>query len=302
MNDKHAFLIIAHNQFDILEKLIIMLDDDRNDIFLHIDKRVEHFNKNRFSALVKHSELHFTKRIAVYWGHSSQVDCELLLLGECLKHGPYQFVHLLSGVDLPIKTQDEIHRFFDEHPNTQFLQIGWADRHLYRLEKYHFFLKHTHAPERIKGLVNKTVNAVTAKLRINRLKKYGDMEIVKTANWFSITGECAEYVYSKRRFIRRLTRFTVCADEMFLGTVIRSSPFWSQVYNPEPSWDGHMRYIDRIRNVGSSPHIFTINDKDHIIESKMLFARKFDENVDNEIIRFVYHNYLKGSVNPCQNE
>ena len=268
-----------------------MLDDDRNDIFLHIDKRVEHLDKDCYLALVKHSDLHFTKRMAVYWGHSSQVDCELLLLGECLKYGPYQYVHLLSGVDLPIKTQDEIHRFFDEHPNTQFLQIGWTDRHLYRLEKYHFFLKHTHAPERIKGLVNKTVNAVTAKLRINRLKKYGDMEIVKTANWFSITGECAEYVYSKRRFIRRLTRFTVCADEMFLGTVIRSSPFWSQVYNPEPSWDGHMRYIDRIRNVGSSPHTFTIDDKELIDNSEMLFARKFDSNVDSVIVDYVYNKY-----------
>ena len=111
MNNKHAFLIIAHNQFDILEKLIIMLDDDRNDIFLHIDKRVEHLDKDCYLALVKHSDLHFTKRMAVYWGHSSQVDCELLLLGECLKYGPYQYVHLLSGVDLPIKTQDEIHRF-----------------------------------------------------------------------------------------------------------------------------------------------------------------------------------------------
>lgn len=289
--NKHAFLIIAHNHFDILEKLIKMLDHERNDIFLHIDKRVKDFDQERFSKLLKKSNIFFTRRMAVYWGHSSQVDCELLLLEACLNQGKYQFVHLLSGVDLPIQTQNYIHSFFDHHPNTQFLQVGWAEKHLYRLNRYHFFLKHTEISVGIKTLVNKVNNIVTEKLNINRLKKYNQMEVVKTANWFSISGECAEYVYSKRKFIKKLTRFTVCADEMFLGTVIYDSPYWKQVYNPEPSWDGHMRYIDRIRNIGSSPHTFTIGDKKLIEESEMLFARKFDETVDSEIIEFIYNNY-----------
>lgn len=33
---KHAFLIIAHNEYPILEVLLSMLDDERNDIYLHI--------------------------------------------------------------------------------------------------------------------------------------------------------------------------------------------------------------------------------------------------------------------------
>lgn len=43
---KHAFLIIAHNEYPILEVLLSMLDDERNDIYLHIDKRaVGHIKK-----------------------------------------------------------------------------------------------------------------------------------------------------------------------------------------------------------------------------------------------------------------
>ena len=30
---KHAYLIIAHNEFKILEKLVHLLDDSRNDIY-----------------------------------------------------------------------------------------------------------------------------------------------------------------------------------------------------------------------------------------------------------------------------
>ena len=37
---RHAFLILAHNEFQILKILLSMLDDGRNDIYLHIDKKV----------------------------------------------------------------------------------------------------------------------------------------------------------------------------------------------------------------------------------------------------------------------
>lgn len=36
---RHAFLLIAHNEFQLLKVLLSMLDDKRNDIFLHIDKK-----------------------------------------------------------------------------------------------------------------------------------------------------------------------------------------------------------------------------------------------------------------------
>ena len=40
---KHAYLIIAHNNFYILKKLIALIDDERNDIYIHIDKKTKNF-------------------------------------------------------------------------------------------------------------------------------------------------------------------------------------------------------------------------------------------------------------------
>ena len=37
--EKHAYLIICHNQFKLLKKLIMMLDNENNDIYIHIDKK-----------------------------------------------------------------------------------------------------------------------------------------------------------------------------------------------------------------------------------------------------------------------
>ena len=38
---KHAYLILAHNEFELLQILVSRLDDFRNDIYVHIDCKVK---------------------------------------------------------------------------------------------------------------------------------------------------------------------------------------------------------------------------------------------------------------------
>ena len=97
---KHAFLIIAHNDFPLLQKLITLLDDPCNDIYLHIDKKADKSNIPDFST--KHSKLQTIPSITVNWGGHSQIFCELNLL-KCATQNVYYYYHLLSGADLPIK-------------------------------------------------------------------------------------------------------------------------------------------------------------------------------------------------------
>ena len=33
---------MAHNEYDILNKLLLLLDDERNDIFIHYDKKANY--------------------------------------------------------------------------------------------------------------------------------------------------------------------------------------------------------------------------------------------------------------------
>ena len=40
-NHRHAYLIMAHNEWSLLNVLLSLLDDDRNDIYLHIDQKVK---------------------------------------------------------------------------------------------------------------------------------------------------------------------------------------------------------------------------------------------------------------------
>lgn len=124
---KHAYLIIAHNEPDVLKTLLFMLDDERNDIYLHMDARaVELFNQFKDFQLKRGKLIILQNRIAVYWGDLSQVEVEYRLFEAALQNGPYAYYHLLSGVDLPIKTQDYIHEFFRNMREKNLLDSGMS--------------------------------------------------------------------------------------------------------------------------------------------------------------------------------
>ena len=56
---KHAFLILAHTDFAVLQLLIASLDDSRNDIFVHVDARAKDFRQQDFEGVCRKSRLQF---------------------------------------------------------------------------------------------------------------------------------------------------------------------------------------------------------------------------------------------------
>ena len=288
---KQAALIMAHNQFSILKKLMLMLDHEQMDIYIHVDKKSKNFHQSDFEQICQHSMVVFVPRISVHWGHSSQVDCELLLLKAALDSGEdYSYLHLLSGVDLQIKHTDEILDFFENHPNQQFIALRNTFSGVRGLSRYYFFGAVRSYNKYIAKALNLTSMYIQKLLKTNRLKNF-EFALCKSQQWFSITEECAEYVLSQEEFIHNLVRFTSCSDEMFLGTVIVNSKFRNQIYEPFRSPGGHMRLIDRDRNEGASPHTWTMDDWDTIRSCPYFWARKFDEKRDPNIIEKVFETW-----------
>lgn len=115
MGQKHAYLIMAHNKFGQLGRLLKALDNEDNTLFVHIDKKCKAFDLdilNELKAQVVKSNIYIYNEISVYWSHFSQVQCELFLLRNAVNKGEFAYYHLLSGMDFPIKSQEYIHDFF----------------------------------------------------------------------------------------------------------------------------------------------------------------------------------------------
>lgn len=137
---KHAYLIIAHDNVDILNVLLHLLDDKRNDIYLHIDKKSSIDLDKIYRPTISNFYL-LSNRINVKWGDFSQIRVEISLLKEAIGNSHYSYYHLLSGVDLPIKSQNYIHDFFDKNQGLEFIDYSQepSENYIKRVSKYWLF-------------------------------------------------------------------------------------------------------------------------------------------------------------------
>lgn len=291
--NKHAYLIIAHNNFEILEKTLKILDDEKNDFFIHIDKKVKNFDFEKLKNIVKKSKIIFTERIDVKWGHSSQIDCELLLLKSAIKSS-YSYYHLISGVDMPIKSKGEIYNFFEKNIGKEFIHFKDKKYNIdlnKRFEVYHFFPYCSRSKFKyIIGIIEIISITLQQILKINRIKDRS-IEFQKGANWFSITSDFAKYVLSKEKWIMNTFKYSSCCDEIFLQTLLINSRFKESLYNKNFD-DNHItsikRYIDWKRG---TPYTFRKEDFYDLINSGALFARKFDLNIDRVIVDMIFKRF-----------
>lgn len=290
--EKHAYLIMAHGKFDQLIIMLKLLDHKQNDIYLHIDKKVKGFPKQKIVASVCLSRLYFVDRINVNWGAFSQIQCELSLIEQAVKNDEYEYLHLLSGVDLPIKSQEYIHQFFRKNQGQEFIDFD-IDKAEYidRCKYYWPFRERLGRRSKLNfgrlfsgALLAHLVISLEKAMHINRIPE--SVVIKKGANWFSITGELAKYVIDNKKYWEKLFKYSLCADELFMQTIVYNSPFANSIYMGE---NRTMRLIDWNRG---NPYIFKKFDFEEIKLSPCLFARKFDIDVDREIIYSV-KNMLK---------
>lgn len=95
---RHAYLIIAHGQWDLLFILMHLIDDERNDIYLHIDKKSTDAPIKALKSCTLFSSVTIVDRISVYRGTYSLFEAELILIKAALEgEENYTYFHLLSG-------------------------------------------------------------------------------------------------------------------------------------------------------------------------------------------------------------
>ena len=295
---KHAYLIMAHNEPYILERLLKLIDDERNDIYLHIDKKWKNFDFEYFKNIIKKSKVYFTKRLDVKWGSYKQIQCELLLFDIASRYEKYAYYHLLSGVDLPLVTQNVIHDYFDNNQGKEFVifddhqKIGTSS--LERVKFYHFLVPWARSENKIKkaffGKFHFWSIRLQKKLKINRVKQY-NLDFRKGANWISITDNFVRYILNQKKIIKKLFKHSFCADELFVQTLLYNSDFYKNIIsNKNDDYNSIKRFIDWDRG---QPYTFKLEDYDLLMNSGCFFARKFSTKVDKSIVDKIFEKGMK---------
>lgn len=285
---RHVYLIAAHNQFDLLGKLLKAIDSVNNDIYLHVDIKAGNIDVSSLEKSLTKSKLYLMERKNITWGAFSQINLELEFLKDAIK-GNYDYYHYISGVDFPIKSMDEIDDFFAKHEGKEFIHFDKSvDMSMidYRIGRYHVFQEKV---GRTTGLLEKIEKGllVTQKiLKINRIKN-SNLVFKKGANWFSITNDLAKYVVGCESQIRKMYSKSYCADEIFLQTLVFNSKYKDALYYSDKEEQYfNMRLVDWNRG---NPYVYKEEDLQELKQSECLFARKFDEEKSKELMELLIH-------------
>lgn len=116
-----------------------------------------------------------------------------------------------------------------------------------------------------------------------------DFKLYKGSQWFTLNYACIHYIHQYIEANPRLVNYyerTFFSEESFFQTILLNQAALKIVNN-------NKRLIRWQSARSSSPDILKKQDFDYIIASDHHFARKFDPNVDAEILNMIDHYILK---------
>lgn len=272
---KHAYLILAHNEPELLSLLVERLDDVRNDIYIHFDRKLSILPDIK----TQHAGLYILKdRVDVRWADVSMLEAEYKLFHAVLDSGSqYSHHHLISGVDLPLKNQDYIHSFFAQHQGKEFVGLhqrpmnSHADRALHYWHPFTRSFRGSGCVFAIKRILRYLVIQTQVLLGIRR---NATIPFHKGGQWVSITRELIDYLLEQEDRAFTIFSRTFGADEYFVPTLIWDTPFMERLFDATDESRGAMRYIGW--RADGQLIDFTPQDLPVLQQTEYLFARKFN--------------------------
>lgn len=265
---RHAWLIIAHNEFEILQRLVSALDAPESSFFIHIDKKVK-------TLPIIHAEqgevIFLAERIDVRWGSVSQIKCEFALIEAAASRGSFDFYHILSGTTLPLKPKEELFSLFEKYSGKCLLSGLCKDlpyQETLKVRRYNCFLKNYASTNTVKRTVSQFLwKSAIALQRYLGIETNRGAVFYKASNWLSLSDSAVKYLISKKKQIFKKYRYSFCGDEYFIPSELISSPL-NETVNNKICYLLH--HIER-----SNAQTYHLTDFDTLCNSGYWFARKF---------------------------
>lgn len=278
---KFAFLIAAHNNTKVLGYLLRMIDSQDHDIYIHWDLKssvplglCEMVKKSRLSII--------EERYDVRWGSISQVKAEYALFKAAFNSGVhYDYYHLLSGTDLPIKSNEYFQSFFSKHAGKNF--VGFCKETVKeRVEYKHIFLNCLKNRNILYTYCDKLYVALQKLLNMKNLA-LKDIAIAKGTNWCSVTENFVKELIEKEQWVIQSFAKARNPDEHYKQTIAINGALYSTMFDTEDEYNGCQRLIDWNRG---RPYCWKIGDLEEILKSNYLFCRKIE---NEELAKELYN-------------
>ena len=278
-----AILVLCHKNSDQINFLLNSINHPSIDVFVHVDKKSTlSINKEKNVYLLKNE-----KRVNVVWADFSQVEATLNLIEEARTINRYDYYFLCSGQDLPIKPIREFVSFLEKKNGISFINFFESKNYLLNKLNNHDKCNSLYYPqwmfgrENWKRIIRRLYVEVTGgynhTFAIFKRKLKG-VDFYFGSQWWCLHSNVIEwmisYIQNNPDYIRYYRNCST-PDESFFQTLFMLSPYSSLR-------EDYLHYI-KWQDGSNSPDILTQSNYVDMINSKKLFARKFDFNIDRKI-------------------
>lgn len=277
---KVGFLILCHTDPRHVGRLARRLaDTEQFCVRIHVDKKSEEMAFRQTVSSGKRIAF-IGEREDCRWGRMGTVRAELALIEAGIKAGCDRLV-LLQGLDYPLKSNQEILTFFQEHPETEYLRAcrisdSQDEYHYKRCRRY--WMLNDSLPARLWNRLNDCF-PMYIRSGIYQEGEKGYPCYWGSAQW-ALTAECAafmlDFVKTHPGFMKYYNHIFPC-DETFFASILYNSAFAGRTAagGPEPE----KRYLVNWRNLHYFEYpkqirIFRQEDYEFLKGREELFVRK----------------------------
>lgn len=298
---KLAYFIPLHIYPNLCKRMFRTVYDPENLYLIHIDKKSDPaFHKEIREFLSPYSNVRFLpSEDAVYCGYST-LALDLKAIREFLKE-EWDFFLNVSGQDFPLKTQAYIRNYLKDLRDRNFIHVldvetQWRKA---RFRAWWYFVEFK---------INSPILRRKRVWPLPILRSYPKEYKRYAGSAFCILNrEFCEYLTFDPSLdrLKKFLKHTYIPEEEFFQTAIMNSPFKDTLINSSKRMYvtvGKRAFDKLARMVGlrgyyySRQQILTMQYLDRLTATDAFFARKFDENVDTEIVDVLESRLLSASA------
>ena len=275
-----AFLMQCHKNPEQINLLLDALNHPMADVFVHVDKKSQEIREKITQGEGVYI-LPEQQCVDVQWAQYSQVEATLQLLSAAVNRGEYSHYWLISGQDYPLRHVDSIIDFLEANQEANFIECSQTKTFNKRNDVYfpNFVIGRKLWKKVLKNLWIYGTGGWKKTFLVFKRKAPDDFKYWFGSQWWCLDGKTVQWIVDYLNEHIEYGKFfehSLCPDECFFQTLVMNSPFASSV---KP----YLHYIKWGKGK-SSPRILTESDYQEIVDSSKLMARKFDIDVDKEII------------------
>ena len=286
---KVAFLMLCHKNPKQINLLLKALKHPQIDVFIHVDSK----NENIREDIEKSDGVYLLPKkdcVDVQWAQFSEVKATLNLLNAAISEGGYSHYFLISGQDFPLKSIGEIVRFLNERKDENFIDCALIKRFEKRNDIYfpRMVIGRRIWQKILKGILVYSTGGWNQTFSIIKRLKPANVQYYFGSQWWCLNDAMVKWIYN---FLEnypeyiKLFKHSLCPDECFFQTLVMNSPF-ANTTKP------YLHYIKWEKGKSSLKTLTTI-DYEELKKAEKLIARKFDINVDAEIIERLRMRYAE---------